>query len=215
MNQTEHIFGVSVNLINIVINSFSAFGTIGAVVVALWLAFRNERSRISIECQSIFSRTFEKDTVIINCSGIKLYIKNIGLRTVAIDLIEWRSGLFSMWPFVKRGAAGIMAYKSTARYGLWNIEIFCSLYNDNVITIDPGKIYIFENSGEGREWCDTLYDVMVQRSALRLKTLKLFVRTIEGKSFRCKLPYELMFQLRAVHKKKMEKSSVSFFGGEG
>src|SRR4051794_25996868 len=98
----EQILGISLNKLNLFVNALTALGTFSAVVAALYIAFRNERTRIKVYCQPVFMNRIQEIGHIVQCNGLKIYMKNVGTRTSGIERVELRGGLFRFWPFIKR-----------------------------------------------------------------------------------------------------------------
>jgi hypothetical protein len=79
-------------LINLIINIGTAVGTVGAVIVALWLAFRERR--IFLNINAFYSVQFSTINSKKNKEVISIQVTNCGSRSVLITSLGWKIGYF-------------------------------------------------------------------------------------------------------------------------
>ena len=79
-------------LINLIINIGTAVGTVGAVIVALWLAFQGRR--IFLNIKAFLRIQFTTTNSQIKKEIISIEVTNCGSRSVLITSLGWRTGYF-------------------------------------------------------------------------------------------------------------------------
>jgi hypothetical protein len=160
----------------------ASIGTVAAVITSLWFAFHQNRIKLKVSAgHRILITTASRETPDYCC----INVVNVGLRPAKISNVSWQVG---------RGRKKKRFIQTFGYPG----------FDDIPKTLQEGEaanfMIPFVSSGGGKDWIiDFAKDLVGKDSSVLIKSLKVYVHTSVGQSFKSKAEKDLIEKLEDAY----------------
>lgn len=148
----------------------ASIGTVGAVIVSLWLARRGDSIRLELSATHVLMITPGESAT---PEFLSIRVTNIGRRPARIEGIGWRSGLFRQGPY-----KSVHAIQKTDGWP-GNSAVPSELRDGDVAS------FLIPAIRDGRSWYYEYMNVFTP-TWIHRRTLRVLVWTSTGKMFRAR-----------------------------